>query len=113
MTGWERKGSTLHFMLLAEILKCFQGSTENVTEKNSFTKDLHDEETPFPKGNKHVLVRNIPTLQTENEGAPSHGRKGTHGLYTEGVKVRKEGFQAFIIGRAKTQVINKSARSMF
>lgn len=60
-------------------------------EKNNSTKDIYDRETPFPKGNKCVLVRNISTLQTESKGALSHGQKETHWLYDE-VKVKKDGF---------------------
>lgn len=57
-----------------EILKWFQGPTENVTgkqkqnttKKPALQKIIHDKETPFfLKGNKHVLVKNISTLQTE------------------------------------------------
>lgn len=50
-------------------LRMWQGKNrtkQTKKKKNSFTKDIHDRETPFPKGTKHVLVRKVLILQTES-----------------------------------------------
>ena len=54
-TGWAGGGHTpCPSPLPTEMMKWFQGPTENVAEISRFTKDIHDRRAPFPKGNKHV-----------------------------------------------------------
>lgn len=90
--------------MLIEILKWFKDPTENVTEKRSFTKDIHNRET-------HLFQReiDISTLQIENAGLPSWSEGDPQITRWRG----EGGVLGFIGGRVERQATSKSVRSMF